>query len=163
MRILQLCCFTNLWSTDHEVESIDLKNGKNVLDLPDNYGKSFDLVCASPYCRQFTRASAWIWKDYPDNDIQLVKKCLTICLSTGKYWFLENPPGRIEFFIPELKKYRILVWSGSITGKQYVVYGNFILLTPGYRRKVGIPYPRKKELREAWQSDFISNIQMFVS
>jgi site-specific DNA-cytosine methylase len=162
MNILQLCCFTNLWGPENQVESIDLKNGKDVFDLPDDYGKNFDLVCAAPPCDQFTRASSWMWLKYPDNDIQLVNKCLKICLSTGKFWFLENPPGRIESFIPELKKYRITVWTGCLTGKQYVIYGNFVFLSPRYKRKSIIPYPRKKELREAWQSDLIENIKIFI-
>jgi hypothetical protein len=161
MRILQLCCFTDLWNSIHEVESIDLRLDRDIFDYPDKYANEFDLVCAAPPCDQFTLASAWMWEDYPEQSIKIAKKCLSMCLETGLYWFLENPPGRIEKFIPELTKYRILTWTGLRTNKQYNIYGNFLILkrpAPRYG-KLG-KSPRLKKTREMWQPDLIENIEI---
>jgi site-specific DNA-cytosine methylase len=162
MKILQLCCFTNLWNSNDYVESIDLKNGLNVLDMPDHYGKSFDLVCAAPPCDQFTLANALRWETFPALYVEIALKCFNICQSTGKYWFFENPPGRIEKFIPELKQYRVLTWTGYITNKQYVVYSNFIVFDSPKKRYGKKNITRSKTKREAWQPDFIEQIKKNV-
>jgi site-specific DNA-cytosine methylase len=159
MKILQLCCISNLWCDRHVVTNIDLKNGKNVLDLPDDYGQKFDLVCAAPPCDQFTLASAWMWSSYPEKYIAIAQKCFNICIKSDALWFLENPPGRIEKFLPELTKFRVLTWTGNITNKQYVIYSNFLVLqqpAPRYGKKNIV---RSKAAREAWQPDFIENIK----
>lgn len=54
MKILQLCCVSNLWSDKHEVHSVDIKTGSDVLLLPNDFGKNFDLICSAPPCDQFT-------------------------------------------------------------------------------------------------------------
>ena len=77
MRILQLCCFTDLWNSIHEVESIDLRLDRDIFDYPDKYANEFDLVCAAPPCDQFTLAAAWMWEDYPKHFIKIAKKCLS--------------------------------------------------------------------------------------
>lgn len=160
MNILQLCCFTNLWSDRHTVESYDLRIGKNVFDLDDRSGKYFDLVVAAPPCDQFTKANSLNWVDSPGHFIDIAEKCFKICLSTGGLWFLENPPGRIEKFIPALTEYRMLTWSGGITNKEYVIYSNFIPFSPIVKR-----YGRSsnsnmtKKQREAWQPDFINAME----
>lgn len=158
MKILQLCCFTELWGPDHVVESIDIKKGRNIFEVPDDYGRGFDLVCASPPCDQFTKANVSRWSGYPEKFIKVALKCLKVCKSSSGFWFLENPPGRIERFIPELVKYRVLTWRGNVTNKEYVVYSNFIIMSmPGIRYgKETIM--RSKLVREEWQSDFIRNI-----
>lgn len=160
MKILQLCCFTNLWPDNCDVESHDIINGNDVMLLPDDYGKNFDLVAASPPCVEFTRANTFNWNLDPRKEsIDLVKKCLKICKSTGKYWFLENPPGRIEKYIDGLKKYRILTWRGNKANKEYVVYGNFIILHVKGRRSNEKEYlPRNQIERNKWKKDFINDI-----
>ena len=60
MKILQLCCVSNLWHPDHFVESHDLHTGSDVLDLPLNYGETFDLIVSAPPCDQFTKAKPLI-------------------------------------------------------------------------------------------------------
>ena len=163
MKILQLCCFTNLWGPDHQVESIDLKHGRNVFTVPDDYGKYFDLVCAAPPCEQFTKANVTNWKSYPDHYIKLAKKCFTICRSTSGLWFLENPPGRIERFLYGLTPYRVATWSGPCTNKEYVLYSNFVILCNSVNRYGKISIPGTKLKREAWQPDFINNIKSILS
>jgi len=160
MKILQLCCFTDLWHSRHEVESIDLKNGQDIFDYPDKYASEFDLVCAAPPCNQFTIANNRNWKDYPEKEIEIAEKCFKMCLQTGCYWWLENPPGRIEYFIPELKKFRILVWQSHITCKRYVLYSNFLIIqAPGLSSNSSI-IKSNKRTREMWQPDLIKNVEM---
>lgn len=159
MKILQLCCFSNLWQPGHIVESVDLKLQTDVLYLPQDYGKKFDLVCAAPPCDQFTKANSSNWVVYPDQFIRIAKHCFDICRSTGALWFLENPPGRIETFIPALTKFRILTWSGSLTNKEYVLYSNFLIMPLFVPRYGKANIPRSKVLREVWQKDLIQTIE----
>lgn len=163
MKILQLCCFTDLWNSIHEVESIDLKLGLDIFNYPDEYASEFDLVCAAPPCDQFTIANNLRWQNSPDYFIEVAKKCFSMCLNTGLYWFLENPPGRIEKFIPELTKYRIITWTGSRTNKQYVIYGNFLIIARPAKRYGKANINRNKKIREIWQPDLIENIELCLT
>lgn len=163
MKILQLCCFTNLWGPDHTVESIDLKQGRNLFNYPRDYGKNFDLVCAAPPCTQFTKANSHHWSGYPDKDIKLVQLCFDICRSTSGLWFLENPPGRIERFLPALTQFRVLTWSGFVTNKEYIVYSNFLILNPIVQRYGKHSIQCTKFNREKWQPDFIRSIEQLFT
>jgi site-specific DNA-cytosine methylase len=159
MNILQLCCFTNLWDSNHTVESIDLKFNRNVIDLPPDYGNFFDLVCAAPPCTQFTKANSQNWISFPADDIRIAEKCFDICRSTSLFWFLENPPGRIEKFIPALTPFRVLTWSGNVTNKEYVLYSNFLIMHQYCSRYGKNTIPRNKLIREAWQPDLVETIK----
>lgn len=160
MKILQLCCFTNLWGPDHTVESIDIKSGRNIFTVPDDYGKYFDLVCAAPPCDQFTKANVTHWRSYPEHFIKIAEKCFKICRSTSGLWFLENPPGRIERFLSGLTQFRVLTWSGSVTNKEYVLYSNFLILNPIVQRYGKHSIPCTKLNREKWQPDLIKAIEL---
>lgn len=157
MDILQLCCFTNLWPKGCCVESWDLKNNLNVFDISPDYAKKFDLVVASPPCDQFTRANSRNWVAFPDTYIELALKCFELCRA-APLWVLENPPGRIEKFIPALKYFRIATWHGSITNKEYIIYSNSILLLRRAVRYGKENIPSSKVAREAWQQDFIDDL-----
>ena len=78
MKILQLCCVSNLWPSDYEVDSIDIKNGSDVLSLPRDYGKNYDLICSAPPCDQFTKANNHNWEIYPDYFVSVAKSCFDI-------------------------------------------------------------------------------------
>jgi len=160
MKILQLCCFTNLWPEHHQVYSIDLRLKRNIFDYPWDYGKNFDLVVAAPPCDQYTKANCHGWKTNPNYFNKVTTKCLEMCISSGQNWFLENPPGRIEKFFPELTQYRLLTWHGSLTKKEYVLYGNILILLPGTKRYIGPGTNSNltKKQREKWQPDFIYDI-----
>lgn len=160
MKILQLCCFTNLWGPSHEVTSIDIRNNLNVLDLPDDFGKNYDLIVSAPPCAQFTKANSLSWVSSPDHFIEIAKKCLVISQLSGQNWFMENPPGRIEKFIPALSQYRIFTWHGSVTNKEYVVYSNLLMMFTQVRRygKPGSVSNFSKKKREMWQQDFVEAI-----
>lgn len=162
MNILQLCCFTDLWHSRHNVVSIDKRTGLDVLDLSDNIGKEFDLIVAAPPCDQFTLAAAWCWKSSPDYFISLAKKCFSICIKSGASWLFENPPGRIEKFLPELTSYRIVTWQSSTTNKQYILYSNFMLII-GHNERYGQDNKRfgnmSKKQREAWEPELINDVE----
>jgi len=160
MKILQLCFFSNLWPEHFEVTSIDIKFGLNVLDLSSDFGKEFDIIVAAPPCVQFTKANSLRWEVSPDYFILVASKCLSICCNSGKPWVFENPPGRIEYFLPALIKFRICTWHGYVTNKEYVVYSNMLLLfnyAPRYG-KPGSVNNYSKTKRELWQSDFFNSL-----
>lgn len=163
MKILQLCCFTNLWGNEHYVESYDLRNNKDIFDIPLNYSNNFDLICAAPPCDQFTKANSHHWEIYPAHFIKIAIHCFNICNNSNKLWFIENPPGRIELFIPELKKYRIITWRSPTSNKEYIIYSNFIIT-----QLTSIRYNRNpikklnnmtKKQREAWDPMLIIDIK----
>ncbi|MHA7109351.1 hypothetical protein ACRTDU_04445 [Sunxiuqinia elliptica] len=134
LKILQLCMFTDHWGDEYEVESHDIINGSNVLNLPDDHGENFDFILSAPLCTQFTKANNHNWKAYPENDIAVVRKCLRISLMSHKPFVLENPPGRIETLIPELKYIRIFNLNDRDTNKEWILYGNVkIPFSPGTR------------------------------
>lgn len=162
--ILQLCCFSNLWPSCYQVTSIDLKNNQNVLSLPDDYGKQFDLIVSAPPCTQFTKANSLSWSSYPDYYIKVARKCLTLSIKSDKPWFLENPPGRIERFIPELKDYRIATWHGNTTNKEYIIYSNLLFLfnyTTRYGKPGSVSNYSKKH-KELWQENFIQSLMFTI-
>lgn len=164
-KILQLCCFTNLWGPGYQVESFDLRHKKDIFDIELGYPKQFDLVCAAPPCDQFTKANAHRWEDCPEHFIKIAQRCLDLCKQTGSEWFLENPPGRIEKFIPELKKYRALTWFSPSSNKEYVIYANFIILQsePRYGKNPVKKFNNMtKRQREAWDPALIENIKLFL-
>lgn len=168
MRILQLCVFTNFWDPVHEVESHDLKFGKDILDLPDNYGKDFDFIISSPPCTQFTIANTLNWLDDPKDYTSLAEKCLTISELSGKKWILENPPGRITTFLPRLKNYRLVTWFQNETNKQYVLYGNTLIMKRPAKRYGGKPvqfgsYPTTRSKREEWLPGLIIDIEYSIT
>ena len=163
--ILQLCCFTNLWGTGYNVESHDLRNKKNIFDIVLDHPGKFDLVCAAPPCDQFTKANSHAWREFPENFIDIAIRCLLLCKQSGGKWFLENPPGRIEKFIPELKQYRSLTWNAPHTNKQYIIYSNFVILQcePINGKKPVKKYDNmSKKQRESWDPELINNIKLFL-
>jgi hypothetical protein len=134
MRILQLCCFSNLWPTDYDVVNIDLSTGLNVLDLPFDYGKDFDFIISAPPCTQFTKANSSHWVENPLMDIAIVQHCLAISLLSGKPFILENPPGRLDKLLPVITKYRKICLSDIASNKEWVLYSNMKLIRPSNAR-----------------------------
>ena len=165
MKILQLCCISNLWDSQHEVTSYDLKTGTDILTLDNNIGKEYDLIVSAPPCDQFTKANQHNWLIYPDYFIKVAYKCYRISIQSGKPWLLENPPGRIEKFITGLTNYRIMTWQGTQTNKEYVIYANFLIMSNKVKRygKPGSINNYSKEKRELWQTDFIDDISRSIA
>lgn len=167
LKVLQLCCFTNLWDPDKfEVESHDTKNGKDIFDLPDDYGSQFDIIIAAPPCRQFTVANTRNWEDFPELYIRIAEKCYSICNKSGKPWILENVIGRITTFLPQLKQYRIGTWKSTTTTKKHLVFSNCLIMLNCVDQSKNFPINRvgsgsNREVREAWDPEFINTIQRF--
>jgi hypothetical protein len=164
-KVLQLCCFTNFWSDDVVVESHDLRNGKNIFDLPVDYGKSFDFILSSPPCDQFTKASAHAWDDYPTRFIDIAEHCINISIESGKKWMLEQPPGRIERFFPILTGFRLVTVMFPDSNKEYILYGNTLLTVPVCQR-YGFSSRKfnnmSKKQRERFHPDLIPMIETNV-
>jgi hypothetical protein len=161
MKILQLCCFTNFWSPAHTVDSWDIKHNKNVFDLTPDHARNFDLIISAPPCTQFTKANCLHWLPYPALSINLVKHILEVCRYSGNKWLLENPPGRIEKLIPELTAYRIITYRCVNSIKEYVLYGN-VLLIDSIKPRFGKGKPitnLSKRNRDAWQPDLVKFIE----
>ena len=161
MKILQLCCFTNHWSDYHQVESHDIKNGKDIFDLPDDYGKNFDFIISAPPCRQFTVANSRNWEEYPKQYIEIARKCFTISILSGKPWVLENVIGRIAKLLPELKPYRVGTWKDTKTTKKHLIFSNCLIMLNIVDQTDSFPVnlmSSKREHREAWNPSFIRSI-----
>lgn len=163
MRILQLCCFTNHWGEDHQVESWDIKDGKDIFSLPDDYGKNFDLIISAPPCRQFTVANNRNWHKEPTEYINIARKCLTISEQSDKPWILENVIGRIDKLIPELKKYRIGTWKSTTTTKKHLIFSNTMIflnvVDQTNCKPINLIWGGKyRHKREAWEPSFIESI-----
>jgi site-specific DNA-cytosine methylase len=141
--------FTNHWGSEFEVESHDIINGKDVFDLPDDYGKNYDFVLCAPPCTQFTKVNNHNWLLYPFEDIEIVRKCLRICLFSHKPFILENPPGRLTRLVPELEYIKLFNLNDITTNKEWILYGNVkIPFSPGvrYGRKTINNLTRKNRL-----------------
>jgi len=164
-KILQLCCFTNLWPASCSVISIDLKFKTSVFNVSQDYVNKFDLIAASPPCIQFTKANSSNWVIYPEHQINIALKCFELCVRSSKLWFLENPPGRIETFIPALKKYRVATWNGNIHKKEYVIYSNFLFLFPKSKRYSGnlSESSLSQNSRNKWKQDFINSMSFCLN
>ena len=162
MKILQLCVFTNLWSPDHQVTSYDLKNNKDIFDIIPGQTDKYDLIISAPPCDQFTKANAPNWIDYPGQFISIANHCFEIQTKSGTNWLLENPPGRIEKFIPGLTKYRLLTWKDYTTNKEYILYGNIMVMQNIVKRYGKEAIKRNKTTREMWRPDLIKDIEKSI-
>lgn len=160
MKILQLCIHSNLWHPSHQVTSIDLRIQSDIMKLPPQLTDHFDIICAAPPCDQFTRAGSLHWIHYPEHFILLASHCLNICLSNDCKWFLEQPPGRIEKFIPLLKSYRQATVRIPGSNKEYIIYGNFFIPQPHYKRYTGTRSENNKTKyqRELWHPYLIKHV-----
>ena len=155
MRVLQLCCFTNLWPKEIEVVSFDLKLGNNIFDINQVYANAFDLIVSAPVCTQFTKANVRNWLNNPVSDLKLLQQCFNLSVNSGKPWFLENPPGRLLSLFPQLKQFRRCTYQCANLNKEYVVYSNLLLLYSANKRYGKHHLPRSKSEREQWSPDFV--------
>lgn len=141
--ILSLFDYTGSWSKPYEdagykVIRIDIKNGIDILkwdyrNIPNVVG-----ILAAPPCTDFALSGAQYWpvKDQDGrtaHSVALVKKTLEIVYYYKErgllFWTLENPVGRIDKLVPELKKYRLLHFHPYEFGHPYskytVLWGEF--------------------------------------
>lgn len=92
-------------------------------------------ILAAPPCTDFTVSGAQYWRQKDKNgstaaNVKLVRKTLEIVnYFQPKFWALENPVGRLNTLIPELKKYGPWYfephWFGDPWNKKTGLWGCF--------------------------------------
>ena len=155
MKILQLCCTSNLWPSTCQVTSIDIATGSNVFNLSNAFCKQFDVIVASPPCIQFTKANNNHRLFYPYESILLFNRVLDLCVKSGKKFYIENPPGRLEFFFPTLKNMRLCTFRCVESNKEYVIYGNSLLLHNQVSRYSRNCITRSQAKRNIWHQSLV--------
>jgi len=120
MKTLELFCGTKSFtkvSKKYGNECVTLDNTmefnptilQDILDIPDDYFKGFDIIWASPPCTAFSVASIGRnWSRLSDGTLQpksdnamlglaLLDKTITLIENANpKYWFIENPRGAMR-------------------------------------------------------------------
>jgi hypothetical protein len=157
MNILALCFANYYWKNQ---TNIDLKLGTDVLKCETTIGQNYDLILAAPPCDQFTKANAQSWERYPATFVAIANKCLDLSLNSGKPFVLENPPGRIERFIPGLSRFRMITYQDTGSNKEYILYSNHLLIIPYVKRYGKSVCPRNKAIREKWTTGLIDLITL---
>lgn len=186
--ILSLFDYSGNWSEPYknnnfEVIQIDEKLGTNILDWDYkiiNKDRIFGILAAPP-CTDFSLSGACWWKEkdkkgITKKSIDLVKKTLEIInYFNPNFWALENPVGRIEKLIPELKSKKMITFNPCDFGDPYtkktILYGVFnpwLIQNPvkpvkgshsldSYLQKKGIKLPcysKRGELRSVTPKGF---------
>jgi site-specific DNA-cytosine methylase len=145
MRILQLCCFNNDWSASIEVVSIDIRTGTNVFSISPSYVQQFDFVIGAPPCTQFSKANCNRWVPFP-REVLIAQQVFKLCMHS-KTWLIENPPGRIEKFLPGLSLFRIMTFQDPFHNKESVLYSNRLFIQPFTSRYGKTPHTNNRLLR----------------
>lgn len=122
-----------LWDAKIEGDILSDEFWSEVMHYADNiYG-----VLAAPPCTDFAGSGAMFWKEKDkdkermDLSVALVVWVLHIIkmFPNLKFWALENPAGRIETLIPEIKPHRQMTFQPWMYGDAYtkrtVLWGNF--------------------------------------
>lgn len=143
------------WSAPFEevttVVRVDLLDGWDVLSLSPASFSHVTGVLLAPPCTCFTNASSLHWKRFDDmgataQAVRLVTHSLDLIREwKPAFWCLENPPGRLEKLVPELKGLQ-LTWFhpwhfGDPYTKRTNLWGNFI---PHLIRKPVKPIPPER-------------------
>jgi hypothetical protein len=94
-------------------------------------------ILAAPPCTDFAGSGARWWKEKDKDQANMDISCALIELvmiikdmcPNIKFWVLENPVGRIEKLIPELKPFRKLLFNpcdyGDAYTKKTILWGQF--------------------------------------
>ena len=159
--IISLFDFSGSWSkpyreAGYEVIQIDIKLKTDILEWDYKQidkSRVYGILAACP-CTDFTRLSAQHWKEkdltgQTAKSISLVKKTLEIIKYLNPdFWVIENPPGRIEKCVPELKNYKLFSFNPFDFGDNYakltLLYGCF---NPWLIQKPTKPLIRNKSVK----------------
>ena len=130
--IISLFDFTGSWSKPYKengfnVIQIDIKLGIDIMkwDYKQINKERVKGVLMAPPCTHFSLSGAQYWpkKDADgrtEEHIKLIYKALEIKeYFAPDFWSLENPVGRIDKCIPELKKFRLLSFNPCDFGDGY--------------------------------------------
>lgn len=111
--IIDLCGGTGAWSNPYKETGYDVR----LITLPDNdvrnYQPPADVygILVAPPCTEFAVSGTRWWASKPPEllaeAIEVVRACLRIIkVSNPMWWALENPVGRLQSCVPEIKKWR---------------------------------------------------------
>lgn len=140
--LISLFDYSGLWSepyrrAGYRVLQVDKKLGFDIYKW--NYKvinpELIRGILAAPPCTDFAGSGAQYWP-LKDKDgrtmesVKLVKKILEIVkYFNPKFWVIENPVGRLNELIPELKKYGPWYWQpfwyGDAWSKKTGLWGKF--------------------------------------
>lgn len=128
---------------DKQVEGDILEGFTRLCHLIEETGYPVYGLLAAPPCTDFTKSGArhWAKKDSPTTAFD-VWDCQTehsealvsivlhfVDLFKPKFWAMENPPGRLERLIPDLKPYRSYSFHpyhfGDPYSKETILWGRF--------------------------------------
>lgn len=161
-----------LWDKKCEGDIISEDFEKEVM-MP--YGDIIYGILAAPPCTFFAGSGARWWRGISDDDliemISLVEWILIVkdrCQANGnlKFWVFENPVGRIEKLIPEIKPFRSLIFNPCDYGDPYtkktILWGEFnsklpkkpVLPLYGSMMHLIPPGPNRQALRSATPGGF---------
>jgi hypothetical protein len=103
--------FASLYeSLGYNVVSVDLELGIDIMLFDYKAYSNVDTIIAHPPCTEFAVSGARWWvgkpKELLENAVQLVYKTLEIIeYHKPRVWFIENPIGRLEKCVPEMRNF----------------------------------------------------------
>ena len=137
--LLSLFDYSGQWSAPFaeiaEVIRVDIKSGTDILQWDYRQIENVVGILAAPPCTDFSVSGAQYWpaKDADgrtEKSVLLVKKTMEIIdYFSPKFWAMENPVGRIDKVVPELKNKRLLSFNPCDYGDPYtkktILWGQF--------------------------------------
>jgi len=132
--ILSLCDYLGNWTepyrnAGYNVIQIDIKHGQDVRLLK-HPGRVHGILAAPP-CTHFAIVGARHWKSKTDEQLAeglaVIDACIrlaTIC--EPKWWALENPVGRLKYWLGEPAFKFQPFWYGDPWTKYTCLWGDFI-------------------------------------
>lgn len=132
MKILSLFDYTGNWPLPYkqngfEVIQVEIKLGTDIMtwDYTQIEKGSVYGILAAPPCTHYSVSGAQYWPEKDkdgrtEESNKLVRKTLEIIKYFDPYfWVLENPVGRIDACVPELKKYYLMSFNPCDYGNAY--------------------------------------------
>lgn len=174
--ILSLYDYSGEWSRPYReagyiVRQIDIKNGDDVRRFP--YPGKVHGILAAPPCTAFAGSGALYWKE-KDNDgrtfeglalVDAVLRFVVVC--SPKWWVIENPVGRLKYWLGPPKLIFQPYWYGDPYTKRTCLWGSFNALLPrtdvqpvrvceqgSWIQRLGGKSERTKELRSITPAGF---------
>lgn len=110
--ILSLCDFSGNWSqpyieAGYQVQRIDLQHGEDVRLLRKIGNTKVHGILAAPPCTAFAGSGARYWKKKDQSGetlaaLSIVDACMRIiAVHQPVWWALENPKGRLAYYLGE--------------------------------------------------------------
>lgn len=130
--ILDLCGGTGAWSqpyreAGYRVKVVTWPDDVRLLRKPE---EEVHGILAAPPCDHFSIAGAWLWKKKGDKAIldglSVVDACLrAVFACSPKWWAMENPTGRLRYYIGPAAYSFQPWWFGDNYTKRTWLWGKF--------------------------------------